>query len=125
MKEKPFPARHSHKELRKRVAGERARRDNPDLVGIQWNPGDLAALEPDQRLARDGCGEAPGERPTVHRQRRAAGYPRLGGDPHRDGAHSPQLFLEEPRGAAGSLGLQRIAAHQFADLVGLVSGCAL
>ena len=102
-----------------RIAGKRPGGDNGDAVN-RAIVADFLAPDFDARMRRDGARDFRREYIAVHRERMAAGNARLRGRPQHQRSHASQFLFQQPWRGVFLLGLQRIAAHQFRETIGLV-----
>ena len=106
------------------AAGERSAGDDPD-VGIdpgQAEGGDFVAAEVDQRFGGDGAGDLFGEEVAIHGEGVPAGDAGLLGGLEQERIEAAEFLLEEPGGGVDALALQRVAADEFGETIGLVRG---
>ena len=82
--------------------------------------GNLFAADLDARMRFDRAGDFLRERDAIHRQRLTSGNARLFRRAKQQRIEAAQLFLEQPGCRWMLIALQRIAADQFGQAVGLV-----
>ena len=100
------------------VAGERPAGDDGDAV--LGNSDRFFAPQFDQRLGGDGAGDFLGEDDAVHGERVSARHSRDGGRAQEQRIEPPQFFFQEPGRGAFLVRLERVAADQFGQAVGLM-----
>ena len=81
---------------------------------------DLAPLERDERMRRDGLGDGLRKAVAVDGQRRAGRHAARLGRAHDQRAEPPHLFLEQADGVIELVAAKGVAADQFGEPVGLV-----
>ena len=104
------------------LAGERAGGDDDDRVGRQH--GHFVAAQLDERLVFDGGRDFGGESFAVDGEGVSGGHACLLSGGKQQRTEPAQLLFEQPGRGRFRLGLQRIAAHEFGQAIGLVRGCA-
>ena len=81
---------------------------------------DLAPLEGDERMRRDGLGDRLRKAVAIDGQRGAGRHAGALGRAHDQRAEPPHLFFEQPDGVIELVAAKGVAADQFRQPVGLV-----
>jgi len=107
--------------LGQRRRGQGAGRDDDRVPILRRQPGDLAAVDLDQRLGLEACGDLGGKTHTVDRQGAAGGQAVGVAGRHDQRAQSAHLGVQQADSIVlGVIGAERVGADQLRQAVGHV-----